>query len=303
GASSTGKTTLARQLSAVLPNCTVVHQDNPNECVIHPLFNEPYLDDPPTAINWPLFRKRVQQLRYCSSRIKTERNLSPLFKLNRDGSRQDFGKLPDNMVAVWRQRFYELDEEWRSQGVKLKWCIIEGWHLYYDPEVVEELDIRLLIRSPSNVLRNRKENRAYKQKDGSLRVDPPYYWDHFSYPAYVRSHSHLFEGEMETGPLSAEAESAGIILLKGKALRAIFLVATCFSTQLLRLFSRENPSWRENGSSKQCLDEVVYVVSSGLVLSVQLQGNAVYEHVNFNFSLWCMYMRWMNRLVQMTSLL
>ncbi|KDN37198.1 hypothetical protein RSAG8_10330, partial [Rhizoctonia solani AG-8 WAC10335] len=123
------------------------------------------------------------------------------------------------MAAEWSQRFHELDKEYRSQGIQLKWCIVEGWHLYYDPEVAEALDLRLLIRCPSNVLKERKEKRGYKQKDGSFWADPPYYWDGFSYPAYVRSHSHLFHGEMETGPLSAEAESAGVVLLEGEGTR------------------------------------------------------------------------------------
>ncbi|CAE6505869.1 unnamed protein product, partial [Rhizoctonia solani] len=135
------------------------------------------------------------------------------------GSPQNFGKLPDNMVVEWSQRFHELDKEYRSQGIQLKWCIVEGWHLYYDSEVAEALDLRLLIRCPGNVLKERKEKRVYKQKDGSFWADPPYYWDDFSYPAYVRSHSHLFRGEIETGPLSAEAESAGVILLEGEGTR------------------------------------------------------------------------------------
>ncbi|CAE6457399.1 unnamed protein product [Rhizoctonia solani] len=120
------------------------------------------------------------------------------------------------MTAEWTQRFHELDKEYRSQGVQIRWCVVEGWHLYYDLVVVEELDLRLLIRCPGNVLRKRKEKRGYKQKDGSIRADPPYYWDHFSYPAYVRSHSHLFHGEIDTGPLSAGAESVGVVLLEGE---------------------------------------------------------------------------------------
>ncbi|CAE6431008.1 unnamed protein product [Rhizoctonia solani] len=62
---------------------------------------------------------------------------------NSDGSKasedtlQEFGKLPDSVVTEWSRRFHELDEEWRSQGAQLKWCVVEGWHLYYDPVRIE----------------------------------------------------------------------------------------------------------------------------------------------------------------------
>ncbi|CUA71727.1 hypothetical protein RSOLAG22IIIB_09763 [Rhizoctonia solani] len=228
GASSAGKSTLAKQLSGVLPNCTVIHQDDywssPDECVIHPVYNEPFLEHPSTAIKWPLFRERVQRLKTITTDTEVSRweesdsdgSQNDTIPDQMDGLSQEFGKLPDDMVAAWTQRFRELDKEWRSRGIQLKWCIVEGWHLYYDPEVVKELDLRLLIRCPSSVLRKRREKRAYKQEDGTLRVDPPYYWEYFTYPAYLLSHSHLFQGELDVGPLSAAAESAGVILLEGE---------------------------------------------------------------------------------------
>lgn len=52
--------------------------------------------------------------------------------------------------------------------------------------------------------------------DGSTWVDPPHFWERFGYPGYVRSHSHLFQGEIDTGPLSSIAISANIILLDGE---------------------------------------------------------------------------------------
>ncbi|KAG8711955.1 ribosylnicotinamide kinase [Ceratobasidium sp. 423] len=148
GASSAGKTTLARQLSSVLPECTVVHQDDywsdPDECVIHPVYNEPYLEDPPTAIKWPLFRERVRQLKSASKYSDISKWAEESYSNNSDGNKtpedeslQDFGKLPDSVVAEWSRRFHELDEEWKSRGTQLKWCIVEGWHLYYDPVRIE----------------------------------------------------------------------------------------------------------------------------------------------------------------------
>ncbi|KAG8733172.1 ribosylnicotinamide kinase [Ceratobasidium sp. 423] len=203
-------------------------------------------NDPATTIKWPLFRERVRQLKAVTKYSdipkwadESDSDISNDDKASEDESLQYFGKLHDSVVAEWGQRFHELDEEWRSQGIQLRWCIVEGWHLYYDPGVVEALDLRVLLRCPSDVLRKRKEKRVYKQNgasyfattrtwpaasnidifyraDGSMKTVPPYYWDHFAYPAYLRSHSHLFCGEVEAGPLSSEAESAGTILLDGE---------------------------------------------------------------------------------------
>ncbi|CAE6402310.1 unnamed protein product [Rhizoctonia solani] len=233
GGSSAGKTTLANLLGGVLPKCTVLQinftrvQDywsDPKDCVTHPVYNEPYLEDPPTAIDWPVFRTRVKTLKFMTECLDPNLRESDSDTSSCNGSASQssntstdiFIKPSEDTVAKWRERFHELDKDLRSQGIQIKWCIVEGWHLYYDPEIIDDLDIRFLIRCPSNILRDRKSKRAYKQKDGTMRVDPPYYWEHFSYPAYIRSHSHLFRGDIDTSPLSSEGEAAGIILLDGE---------------------------------------------------------------------------------------
>ncbi|CEL53331.1 Nicotinamide riboside kinase OS=Saccharomyces cerevisiae (strain ATCC 204508 / S288c) GN=NRK1 PE=1 SV=1 [Rhizoctonia solani AG-1 IB] len=248
GGSSAGKTTLASLLATVLPKCTVIHQDDywsdPKECVIHPLYNEPYLEDPATAINWPLFRTRVKALKNISelSDANSEESDSETSSNNDSASQSSSTSnyhlinLCENTVAKWRECFRGLDEDLRSQGIQIKWFIVEGWHLYYDQEVVNELDLRFVIRCSSDVLRARKSKRAYKQKDGTMRVDPPYYWDHFSYPAYIRSHSHLFDGDIDTGPLSSEAESAGIVLLDGEGTQRNLSCSDLFQTAATAIF-------------------------------------------------------------------
>ncbi|CEL52749.1 hypothetical protein RSOLAG1IB_11093 [Rhizoctonia solani AG-1 IB] len=141
GGTSSGKTTLAKQLCAVLPNCTVVHQDHywtdPEECIIHPIYQQPDLEDPRTAITWPLFRAELKKIKDRTGHSVTleaagEPGNSQQDRTETDISTEDFGNLSDETILEWVQRFHDLDEAWKSRGMLLKWYIVEGWHLYYD---------------------------------------------------------------------------------------------------------------------------------------------------------------------------
>ena len=55
--------------------------------------------------------------------------------------------------------------------------------------------------------------------EGDLWQDPPGYWDQIVYPAYIRSHKEMFEGEdVEKGEMKEEVKKR-IILLDGMSYR------------------------------------------------------------------------------------
>ncbi|KAB5595034.1 hypothetical protein CTheo_1495 [Ceratobasidium theobromae] len=177
---------------------------------LHPVYNLPDLEDAPTTIKWPKFRAAVKEMKLMAGSMA-------IGKPGDSGGRQEFDALPEHMVNEWRKKFRDIKDEWLSRGVRIEWHIIEGFVLYYDPEVVKSLDIRFFLRSPGSVLKRRRESRRYVQPDGTVWVDPPHFWEHLAYPAYIRSHSHFFcNGDIEQGAPSQEAKSANLIMLEGE---------------------------------------------------------------------------------------
>ncbi|KAG9087635.1 ribosylnicotinamide kinase [Ceratobasidium sp. UAMH 11750] len=124
------------------------------------------------------------------------------------------GTLPDGLLGDWRNRFRKVQEERMSQGMKIEWRIVEGFVLYYDPEIIKGLDVPVFLRSPSHVLQKRSSGRECPQSDGTVWVAPPNYWDQLTYPAYIRAHSHLFhDGDVDQG---TAIKSFNLIVLDGE---------------------------------------------------------------------------------------
>ncbi|KAG8719682.1 ribosylnicotinamide kinase [Ceratobasidium sp. 394] len=161
GASCSGKTTLASQLSQLIPGCAVLRQDDfwtPSDQVpIHPIYGIPDADDPPGAIDWPRFREEFKRFRsnqpFADDHPKSgESSISSL----------SFGPvLPDNLLSEWRSRFREVERVRMRQGVKIEWRIVEGFLLYYEPEITQALDLSMFLRSPERVLKRRRQEREY----------------------------------------------------------------------------------------------------------------------------------------------
>lgn len=251
GATCSGKTTLATQLSTVLPKCIIIHQDDywsdPQHLPLHPVYNIPDAEDARGAINWPRFRAAVKDIRSSFRSIdfaateelnksgvdKSESKLSvgclnhatetqpPIMyatpRAQGKPPQREFGAVCDSVIDEWNGKFRRIEEEWLSRGVRIQWCIVEGFVLYYDAKVVKNLDVQLFIRSPGSVLQKRRLSRQYTSSDGSAWKDPPHYWEHIAYPAYIRAHSHLFHGgDVDAGPLSRKARSSNLIVLDGE---------------------------------------------------------------------------------------
>ena len=75
----------------------------------------------------------------------------------------------------------------------------------------------ILPVSPKHLLQTSKQLILTVQSDpeGSLWRDPPNYWEQIVYPAYVRSHEHLFEGgDVENGEIKPEYDD--LLVLPGE---------------------------------------------------------------------------------------
>ncbi|KZP22146.1 P-loop containing nucleoside triphosphate hydrolase protein [Athelia psychrophila] len=179
GASCAGKTTLAKHLARILPNSFIIHQDDfvrPIELApLHPTLHVPDREAPRGAIDWPRLVAFIQGARE-TGRIPAEH-----------------GKRAGRGGGVFEAAAAKLEQE-------VVWGLVEGFLMYWHPDVVAQLDVRVFLRVPHDVLKQRRLERVYPRAGGTFWRDPPGYWDSIAYPAYVQSSAGLFErGDVEHG--------------------------------------------------------------------------------------------------------
>jgi nicotinamide/nicotinate riboside kinase len=62
---------------------------------------------------------------------------------------------------------FEDEELLRRGDIEIVLCLVDGFLLYSDQDVIEKLDLRLLVRAPYAKLRERRDNReGYVTLDG-----------------------------------------------------------------------------------------------------------------------------------------
>ncbi|CAG8605163.1 4532_t:CDS:2 [Acaulospora morrowiae] len=231
GASCSGKTTLARLLQQILPNSKIFYQDD---------FFKPQKDVPvdaptnlvnwdcPEAINFSDFIETLQQLRKtgfmpATFESKEYRNIRQEIKgvelesLIENLSLEvrkvlgDVGKvLQENKILVREQN--DVDKINGSDIRKFngnineqennEWCfvIVDGFLLYQDVQVVNELDVKLFIKADYETLKKRREERnSYFTLEGNYWIDPPNYFDSIVWPEYVKYYNYLLSRNKEIG--------------------------------------------------------------------------------------------------------
>jgi nicotinamide/nicotinate riboside kinase len=63
--------------------------------------------------------------------------------------------------------------------------------------------------------------------EGSLWRDPPQYWEHIVYPAYLEAHSQIFEGgDVEKGQPTGQ-KVRDLVLIEGLAMEMSDVVEKC----------------------------------------------------------------------------
>ncbi|RXK41461.1 hypothetical protein M231_01169 [Tremella mesenterica] len=212
GASCSGKTLLAKHIRSVLPpGSTIVHQDD----FVPPIDQVPYSDrypdlqdwdDPPTCVIWPDFRA-------CLKHVRRKGVLPDHHSSHDHLNKQVEIPLDPQAVDRFRIEFQRFNAEMNAEGTELVWFLVDGFVLYWDREVIDQMDVRILLKVPHDLLKQRREERqvyVLQNPDdaagGGVWVDPPNYFDKIVYPAYVKAHDGLFDGGVETETLKREWE-------------------------------------------------------------------------------------------------
>ncbi|KAG6821014.1 hypothetical protein H0H93_007904 [Arthromyces matolae] len=199
GATCSGKTTLAKHLKRILPNSVIIHQDDfapPQELVpIHPIHRVQDWDAAPGAIVWPKLVRFLRQVK-ATGQI-------PLDHQSHDHlNEQKDIKIDEAVRDHWIRTFERIGDRHRQEtGENIIWGLVDGFLLYWNQEVIDELDVRIFLRVPEPVLKKRRHERhGYHTAEGSLWRDPPNYWEQIVYPAYVEAHRDVFiNGDIEKG--------------------------------------------------------------------------------------------------------
>jgi len=204
GATCSGKTTLAKHLRRILPDSVIIHQDDfapPQELVpIHPVYKVQDWDAPAGAISWP---KLISFLRH----VKETGKIPPDHRSHDHLNEQKDVPIPDVVRDKWVRVFEDIARKQEGQKrEKIIWGLVDGFLLYWHPDVIKELDVRIFLRVPHDVLRKRRHERhgyhtaVQSDPEGTLWRDPPEYWEQIVYPAYVEAHTDVFEGgDVEAG--------------------------------------------------------------------------------------------------------
>ncbi|KAH8827963.1 hypothetical protein DL96DRAFT_1601043 [Flagelloscypha sp. PMI_526] len=201
GATCSGKTTLAKHLNRILPNSVIIHQDDfapPQELVpIHPIHNVQDWDAAEGAIDWTrliTFLKTVKE----TGEIPPDHRSHDHLNVQKDVP------IPEEVKDKWTTKFHSVIKDREQTGQpKVVFGLVDGFLLYWHPEVIEQLDARIFLRVPHDVLKKRRHERhGYHTAEGSLWRDPPHYWEQIVYPAYVDAHKGIFsDGDVEEGEL------------------------------------------------------------------------------------------------------
>ncbi|EIN11147.1 P-loop containing nucleoside triphosphate hydrolase protein [Punctularia strigosozonata HHB-11173 SS5] len=227
GATSSGKTTLAKHLRNCLPNSFTVHQDDfvpPAEKLpIDPEYGFENWDDPEGAIEWDRMAAFVADLKKTGT--------LPADHQSFDSFNQTANVAVDEkVIADWKAQSEKLAaEHLEKHGEQLVWAIIDGFLLYWDKasatRIVSDLDVRAVIRVPEEIARARREARSYYTPEGETWTDPPHYWEKIVWPAYIRAHKHLFENEdVVNGGVSGKVE--GLMLFESTSTSMTDMVNT-----------------------------------------------------------------------------
>ncbi|KAF9233488.1 P-loop containing nucleoside triphosphate hydrolase protein [Melanogaster broomeanus] len=216
GATCSGKTTLAKHLRSILPNSVIIHQDDfapPQELIpIHPVYNVQDWDAPQGAIDWPRMRTFLKMVKQNGS-IPADHASHDHLNEQKD--------IPIDITTSeeLKGQFQKLEAEHEEKGTRIIWGLVDGFLLYWDKEVIEQLDIQFFLRVPHDVLKQRRHARhgyhtaVQSDPEGALWRDPPMYWEQIVYPAYVEAHQEMFEnGDVENGKPTGEKVQGLVIM-------------------------------------------------------------------------------------------
>ncbi|KAF9909405.1 ribosylnicotinamide kinase [Lobosporangium transversale] len=183
GPSSGGKTTTSRYLRSILPNSTLIHQDDfylPEDQL--PL-------DPKTGLaNWDCpeaidFTTMINTLTFVKEKGYFPAEFDSLEDKNPVGSNTSSTPIPDQVLKEMRDQIMsQISSD--VDRTNLKFVILDGFLLYVNEQLRNTIDIKFFLTAPYQILKERRESRAgYATLEGYW-IDPPGYFDDIVWPNY-----------------------------------------------------------------------------------------------------------------------
>ncbi|SPO31818.1 related to NRK1 - Nicotinamide riboside kinase [Ustilago trichophora] len=225
GATCSGKTTLAKHLLQILnpseksssdksgiTDAFILHQDDfaPLESTlpVNEEFGVTDWDHPPTAIDYKRMCRTIEH-------IKSTGLFPAEFSSHDHLNSQPDCPISEDVSATWKDKFASLASSTSLPAGGLRLMLADGFLLYYDPEVRSSMDIKVFLRTPRAVLKQRREERfGYATAEGTVWKDPEGYFDNIVWPAYELAHKGVFSNQdVEKGepirPNSGDKSIAG----------------------------------------------------------------------------------------------
>ncbi|CAG8453908.1 4769_t:CDS:2 [Acaulospora morrowiae] len=188
GASASGKSTLSSLLARIFQNSTNFSQDNffknISQIATIPEMDDYPLLESPDALDFPTFIETLKHFRQTGSSINPQKE-GLVIKKRFEGS-PHLESLVKSLSLKVRDTLE--DDEW-------KFSFVDGYLLYWDIEVVKELDLRFFVQADYGIV---KERRKDISSDESW-FEPLGYFDTYVWPYYLKFHEPLFNGFFETG--------------------------------------------------------------------------------------------------------
>ncbi|KAF7540349.1 hypothetical protein G7054_g1508 [Neopestalotiopsis clavispora] len=219
GASSSGKTTLARLLRDIFPSTFILHEDD---------FYKPEAELPTRdgLVDWDSADSlSIPDMIKALKHIRAEGTFPPFVDSKED--QNSVGKCPvsDAKIAEMKSRV----EAWTQPGqpghellvggAAIKVCLLDGFLLYSADmaSVMDLLDVKLfLLVSRAKATQRRAARDGYVTLEG-FWADPPGYVDKIVWPNYAEAHAWLFEGGDVEAKLKTEVLAEKGILAQSNA--------------------------------------------------------------------------------------
>lgn len=193
GPSSSGKTTVALTLKALLPDVTLIHLDD-----FYLADSQIPIDEETGYQNWD-----------CPQAIDFEKFTTYILNIKFGKEQPPIESIQSNDLDVKltpNEKNTILDKvNQQSDKFKRKRLVfVDGFMLFHNPEIIKLFDIKLLFHASFDTLKIRRESRGGYNTIEGFWVDPPDYFGKIVWPAFVDSHKYLFVGDDVDNKLKPE---------------------------------------------------------------------------------------------------
>lgn len=133
--------------------------------------------------------------------IKSTGSFPPEFTSHDHLNSQPDCPISQTVSKTWKDKFGSLTSLNTFSAGDVRILLADGFLLYYDPDVRSTMDVKVFLRTPRAILRQRREERfGYATAEGTVWKDPEGYFDNIVWPAYELAHKGVFSNhDVEKG--------------------------------------------------------------------------------------------------------